>query len=1645
MKRIIATISSLFLIASGFTTAQGAQAGQPIDLTPATGTTYGAISGQYFTLTASVDASIPAGQLQNVKFQVNNQTTNQPLTTQLSMSGSASDTDVSNSNSPQFIVKTASSSGAYSSRTVNLGLMMGGSSKGAYSVKSWIDSDADDVVDVSEFVSSTRVITVLPRWQAALVTELSEPTLGETSITAFFRSNDPSINISMLANSVKIGFASNVSGTFSKTGSATVVSTGGVFTNGETVSYSSATESLAATVSGLTEFTLGKVFTAQGLLDLNSYAVLPSEKTVVVAGTTVTGTFKQENGTAITNASVNIWSTDDDGGVSKSATTNSQGVFTMSNIPLGDYKITANINVSGKWGRVTKDVTIDSLSTLTSNLVSPNLTGGHTLSGQVRSSSEVMPDGTPKLLSGFVINAYSEGEVSSTSGAYSIFFSTSSNSAGAYSLSGLLPGDLNLTVQRPNQLSRYVSLYETFVMPDSDVVKNFAVNPYERGTSGVAGDVTNHLGEPVQGVSVSLYCGANEDYFYQTTTDTYGGYYFGLLPEANCSLNFYEDSYLGRYLKSFSITAGSIATKNVRLTPIGTSTLSGHIMSSTDPNQPVEGAEISVQFEKPNDGVWWNKTAKTDRDGYYQLTEVPITLESKLKFRVSTSYWDDASEEELSIPYFTTWDPQDVEIPSQGSNIIKDMQLEPLPVGSITYSGTIKNRITGLPISGVKVKAHSGVQSATKYGRKDYSIVTTNSLGNYSIPGVIGGAYLNLEISKSGYLTENYINYPDELETARTKNMSMSPNDVNASAGKISGTILDSNGRPVIFANITLERINGGDTIDVKTDRTGKYLASNLPNGTYVIKANKYGWVNNRYGVLFEFASETVEVTSSSLDVVQDFTLIARQPGATTVKGRLYDTRLGAGVSGIRVYLNSREFNTQSSSITTDANGYWEAKNVNDGSYSLFYEMSDAPAIYKYVPETQVLVNGEAEIVTPTSNTESAGASSNELVVTVRDKVTKAPVTDATVYIWGIDFSGLSFDTRTDAKGKATFSNLPGAQYSVSAYKENYFLDGTQYMAKVDGGDDKATVWLEHLDAVGSISGYVRDGSGQPLSDIQVDAGFSIQFGCCSGDGVGVGATTNSSGYYKLKNIWVNKLLDIGAYADGRDFPDTAPFSGKVRLSEANPNLQNFNITLKAGAKVSGSVSRSNGSPIANLYVNAHDSTSGKIVASATTDATGTFGISAIPAGSTVFSVSENRWPDTGGKFVSGYLKLNASNQWTVVNSLDTATRQTLTSGQKLTLSPLTLSTGGSISGTVMISTNGIVSTSLPHGSRITLYAKNGSSFIEESTFYSTWTSSDQGGAYTISGLPDGIYKVKFEDGWGDIFMNPIYSGNKSTLSAATDVTISNGAIVTSVNATFVINPPSTTPQKTQLGNLTDATKNALKDQVVAEKSADKVKVTVGKEFAGEWVSVGVETTRVSSSALRISAVTAGNSMSDWVQVDGNGVVEVAATGSFSTGQIVVVQDQANKVLGWTGLQISSAGSGSGGGTLSGGGGGGGSTVVPLPDTQRPVVDLNALAPRLIARPVVTGKALVGQTLKSTAGKWLATGSVEVSYQYLRCSSKPLATSKSALPKTCLVTSKNSPSYKVTKADKGKYLAVRVVAKSGSKTSYSTSTGLKVK
>jgi 5-hydroxyisourate hydrolase-like protein (transthyretin family) len=1620
MKKIISALAAVALSLSSFSGSGAVAAGlSQIDLMPSAGLAnqYTALSGGKFSLKSDISASL--GSISNLKFEIVN-VTGAPLTTTLGIIGSSSDTDVTNW-STQTRTVIASTAGSVSGTQATLQLFSSNANAYAkYEVRAWYDSDGDNQVQVFEQTSGFRTVEFFQWYKSGMTFGINEPTDSATSLIASVNWTNSNVNLAQIASRLQVDFEvfNSVTTTWDATGS--------------TGSFTVSTDGTALVSEMSHTQTLGERYRMKlSHLD-NLFSVLASDdKTTVAQGATVGGTLKNMDGTVISGASISIYSTNQKLKFTKWATTSGSGSFSLTNVPRGEFTLTAYKWTGTGYFYVSKSVEVLSLTSHTHNLKMPNFEL-YKLSGKVVSSTEFVGE-VKKPLDGITVNAWAYGIEDDTYGTWSFHGSVQSDENGNYTFPGLPAQTLQIGATTQNELVRYKALYGLELLKTSaDQVFDIELEPFPTGTSTLRGVVTDHTSQPISGMDVNLYCSLNDqDFNYQQKTDSAGSYAFTNMPDyAACSIGAYNENFLyynsGNNNLKIKLTAGATTSHNIRVIPNGTSTITGRVISTS--GVAISGVKVSLRTPDNSRSSYWSGSAITDASGDYTIAEVPISLAGAHQLQVETNYseWDSENDTQIqtALGYFSP-EISTVEVLAQGSNLTRNFTLQAVPAGTKTLSGKVINKVTGLPVQGASV-ALGFYYAESNRATSIIKTAVTDVDGNYQFANINHSTYYSLEVSAAGFVKDSWGYYLTTSELTKVRNLVINPSTPGSNLNSLVGTITDGT-NPVVYANIDLQSNNYTVYRYASSSQSGGYSFTGLPNGTYTMTINKWGTLSGRQTNLYD--EERIEFTLNGNGTVTRNVALTRAPSGTAVlTGRVVDDRLNTGVAGVSIWLFKSGSNSSSWSITTDQNGNWRATNVPAGTYSLNVNTYETGGSYRYINTRQIEVVDAVTNVVPAFHTSSASPGSASASITIRDRETKSPLVGREISIWSIDYDSLHFSGTTDEKGVVKFENVPQADYSVNFWSSDYAIDSNSTWFSVGNENVKQTFWADSIVSQGSISGRVLDESGDPIENIDVSASYGISYGCCSGDGVSATSTTNSLGEYKIEGLALNKALSVQTNADIRDMGGWAVFQSRITLSKNAKHRSGYDIVLKPAAFVSGSIVLTGGAATPNsLQVLAIDAGTKEVLATVWTDSLLNFSFSTLQGGNLVFAIADRSWPESPKRLAYGYIKQTSANAYVITGNIANATTFVIAANSSRHLGNIQAKAGAKVSGSISTEARGQIANTLSRMVQIKLHQKSGSSWLDLGDYASAWASST--GTYEIVGVPDGVYKAEFIDPYyGDKYFDPTFYGQKFSLVSATEFTVLNGLAVENVNATISIKAPSTSPTKKDLGEFSSSEKASLKDQVGASKSGNTITVAVGKEYAGEWVSIGVETNVVSRAGLRASNVVApsNSATSNWVQVDADGNVSVSSESAVANGQVLVVQDADNQVIGWTGLAVSSNGSS---GVSSG--------LESNSQVKPPVVSPSkSTAPRLLVSPSLKGTLTVGKTLVAKPGTWIASKALKFKFSWMICSKPVAAAAKGTTPSGCSVKSSAS-SFKLTTAARGKYIALRVAATSSGKTSYS--------
>jgi len=165
-----------------------------------------------------------------------------------------------------------------------------------------------------------------------------------------------------------------------------------------------------------------------------------------------------------------------------------------------------------------------------------------------------------------------------------------------------------------------------------------------------------------------------------------------------------------------------------------------------------------------------------------------------------------------------------------------------------TIAGTVKDNNNNA-VSGATVRTTSGGYSTT-----------SNSSGGYTLSNVVPGSY-TVEASKSGYLTESQSNVQVTSNQTTTVNFTLRPN-----VGRIQGVVNDECGDPL--GGATVSTTSGGYSTTTAGD--GTYTLNDVVGGTYSVVASKSGYQSQTKSNISVTAGQTTQCNFNLSMITQE-------------------------------------------------------------------------------------------------------------------------------------------------------------------------------------------------------------------------------------------------------------------------------------------------------------------------------------------------------------------------------------------------------------------------------------------------------------------------------------------------------------------------------------------------------------------------------------------------------------------------------------------------------------------------------------------------------------------------------------------------------------------------------------------------------
>lgn len=935
------------------------------------------------------------------------------------------------------------------------------------------------------------------------------------------------------------------------------------------------------------------------------------------------------------------------------------------------------------------------------------------------------------------------------------------------------------------------------------------------------------------------------------------------LPTGTWNLVFSAD---GLASATVQVVVGSSQITNVNAVLTPTNSITG-VISDAGGN-PLSGVDISV-----NSGCSGNACSDTtNAQGQYALSGLTsntfqINLEKQVGTTAITSY-------------------RNVTVSGGTLNLT-------MAIGSASVSGFIRSEEQNFPaIANARISGSQTVMDGLSY--------TTNSAndGSYTVSGLVAGS-INVSVSKVDSQTYQnlFVNSNSNViiqnGQSRSKDFYLTP--VPTGSNSLSGRVsIQGSNNAVSGAWINISNYASGLYRSTTSNGSGDYTVSNLPNGTY--------WVNVS-SADFQYQSRKVVISGNK---IENFSLSQLATGNLTVSGSIVDTRTNLPVQGAQIYLWGTG---RSYSATSAANGSWSISGVANGKYiTNVNPPQNQQNVYEWPNVPDIVVQGSN--VSTNISLRSVVAGTGRIYGVLKNNINHLPIAGATVTT-GLQWAGnYTIDpVVTNARGEFSFDYLPAGTYSVWAEKDGFveiklsnpeedaemgFGSGGPLVGEIDLLEGEQAYLAAKLTPVisgsGAISGTLMTASGRVLSDQWI--WLEDSRGQWSGSVV-----TDENGEFVFSNLASGTFYINSSVQGLGSTQQKTVVSGTTTIQD---------LVIRPLGFIAGKVLDQSGNSVPCALVTAYrknsDGTRGPIVSADQAEYTtangvgsGTYSLS-VPDGTYFLRVSQNCW-NNDEKIIVDF----ASAFW----------NQSSLSGTELPVSEIVVqggqtvdeknfavsANGGQITGTVVAKTSSGVAP-LAQGKFVTITVyKNISGTFEPQGYLSKWTSGRQGGDFSINGLPAGTYKLKISDPSNSTRGYETQYVGGSSLSNAEVFTITAGRRIHIGQNELVNKVPQGDPNSVDSSQLTASTENMIDAPEVVEAN-QTISVEVGKDMAGEWVSVWAHSTPTA--------------LGDWVQVNADGTVTATVSESLPAGQHrIVVQDVDNQVVGWSATTVAASVQGS--------------------------------------------------------------------------------------------------------------------------------------
>ncbi|PKQ37346.1 MAG: hypothetical protein CVT59_07980 [Actinobacteria bacterium HGW-Actinobacteria-1] len=713
-----------------------------------------------------------------------------------------------------------------------------------------------------------------------------------------------------------------------------------------------------------------------------------------------------------------------------------------------------------------------------------------------------------------------------------------------------------------------------------------------------------------------------------------------------------------------------------------------------------------------------------------------------------------------------------------------------------SISGRVTSDIPGTPLPDIAV-------TLLRLDAPDGEIIesqwaTTDADGQYVLVDVAPGEYAVLFDDPTGsYVSEAYNNRSvfEDWDVIEVADVPVTGIDaVLTTARHISGTVAASDGSSTEGVEVTawLFDVNWYMWLPVRSAAVatdGTYAIGGLPRGTYRLEfADPDGQFARQFYLNALSIETATNVSLTTVYAVSDRN-ITLEPAAH-ITGRVLDA---VGENGVPcAWITAWQYDAGAGEWTpvewaeSDESGMYSVDGLSAGTYRISAFDVDGAYVERYFPSTRHIDDATSITVAAgetRADTDIILATASHISGTVTAEIGTAPLPDieVTAYAYDADYEDwwpVSFAT-TGADGAYSIGGLEGGTYRVEFWDPNEVFVDEFYDNAKDGVLSATDVTVAAagvqtgVDAALTRRGEIAGTTTLKMSGAAV-AGVEVTlYGSDFGDWYEWDTTTSdANGHFAFPHLFAGAYR-LGFHDPSGKLPDQY-YSGVTSFTSGTSITVRDATTTTVTAQLIGSKGAITGvvrdsvtrSPLSNIGVSLESALNvGAVLATTTTDASGTYRFNEVPSGFYVV-----RFTDGAGTYATQFYP---STPWgwelssRVTASIDTVSR-----------ADSDMKRAGRISGRVVSKATGTAIAGIQVQVAWMLSPQYPVVMLPVTT-----TAAD--GTYSLGGLYPGTYHVVFSDpaaDWGTQAYNGITPEETLEFYVGSNVTVAAGNTTPSIN-----------------------------------------------------------------------------------------------------------------------------------------------------------------------------------------------------------------------------------------------------------------------